>query len=152
MGVTRVGIHAGPAIVGNFGGRRFFDYTAIGDTVNTAARLEGGNKYLGTRISVSEAVVARAGADTLLRPSGVIFLKGKNEGIEAFEPLNRDIADPTYVEAYCEAYRQMKAGDEAAEKAFSRLLELRPDDTLAGFHHRRLALGQRGADIRLSEK
>ena len=50
------------------------------------------------------------------------------------------------------AARQMKAGDEAAEKAFSRLLELRPDDTLAGFHHRRLALGQRGADIRLSEK
>jgi adenylate cyclase len=40
LGVTRIGVHAGPAIVGNFGGGRFFDYTAHGDTINVAARLE----------------------------------------------------------------------------------------------------------------
>jgi adenylate cyclase len=40
LGVTRIGVHAGPAIVGNFGGGRFFDYTAYGDTINVAARLE----------------------------------------------------------------------------------------------------------------
>jgi adenylate cyclase len=68
LGVTRVGVHSGPAIVGNFGGRRFFDYTAIGDTVNTAARLEGGNKYIGTRISISEAVVALSSGRVALRP------------------------------------------------------------------------------------
>src|SRR6478752_3614864 len=38
LGITRIGLHAGPAIVGNFGGGRFFDYTAYGDTVNVAAR------------------------------------------------------------------------------------------------------------------
>src|SRR3954469_3220610 len=56
FGATRIGVHAGPALVGNFGGSRFFDYTAYGDTINTAARLEGANKLLGTRICVSAAV------------------------------------------------------------------------------------------------
>jgi len=49
FGTTRIGVHAGPAWVGNFGGSRFFDYTAYGDTINTAARLEAANKVLGTR-------------------------------------------------------------------------------------------------------
>ena len=40
LGATRIGVHAGPAIVGNFGGGRFFDYTAYGDTINIAARLK----------------------------------------------------------------------------------------------------------------
>jgi adenylate cyclase len=50
LGVTRIGVDAGPAIVGNFGGGRFFDYTAYGDTINIAARLEAANKQLGTHI------------------------------------------------------------------------------------------------------
>src|SRR5947207_2511166 len=53
FGTTRIGVHAGPALVGNFGGRRFFDYTAYGDTINTAASLEAADKHLGTRICVS---------------------------------------------------------------------------------------------------
>ena len=56
FGATRIGVHAGPALVGNFGGSRFFDYTAYGDTINTAARLETANKFLGTRICVSATV------------------------------------------------------------------------------------------------
>ena len=59
LGVTRIGVHAGPAIVGNFGGGRFFDYTAYGDTINVAARLEAANKQLGTRICVSATLAAR---------------------------------------------------------------------------------------------
>ena len=61
LGVTRIGVHAGSAIVGNFGGGRLFDYTAYGDTINAAARLEAVNKQLGTRICVSAAAVALAG-------------------------------------------------------------------------------------------
>jgi adenylate cyclase len=61
LGITRIGVHAGPAIVGNFGGGRFFDYTAYGDTINVAARLEGANKQLGTRICVSADIAAKAG-------------------------------------------------------------------------------------------
>ena len=56
LGMTRIGVHAGPAIVGNFGGGRFFDYTAYGDTINIAARLEAANKQLGTPICVSSDV------------------------------------------------------------------------------------------------
>ena len=56
---TRIGINSGPALVGNFGGGRFFDYTAYGDTINIAARLEQANKQLGTRICVSGSVVER---------------------------------------------------------------------------------------------
>ena len=59
LGATRIGVHAGPAMVGNFGGSRFFDYTAYGDTINTAARLETANKHLGTRICVSAIVAGR---------------------------------------------------------------------------------------------
>src|ERR1700712_3851590 len=69
FGITRIGVHAGPAMVGNFGGNRFFDYTAYGDTINIAARLEGANKFLGTRICVS-AAVGEAAKDFRGRPGG----------------------------------------------------------------------------------
>src|SRR3982075_1385232 len=46
FGVSRIGVHAGAALVGNFGGSRFFDYTAYGDTINTAATLEAANQHL----------------------------------------------------------------------------------------------------------
>ena len=60
IGATRIGINSGPALVGSFGGERFFDYTAYGDTISIAARLETANKQLGTRICASGNVVERA--------------------------------------------------------------------------------------------
>jgi class 3 adenylate cyclase len=76
LGVTRIGVHSGPAIVGNFGGGRFFDYTAYGDTINVAARRETANKQLGTRIRVSGALAGKVG-DFLGRPVGDLVLRGK---------------------------------------------------------------------------
>ena len=62
LGRTRVGLHYGEAIVGNFGGEGRIQYTALGDAMNTAARLEGANKYLKTHALVSdEARDQRAG-------------------------------------------------------------------------------------------
>ena len=86
LGVTRIGVHAGPAIVGNFGGGRFFDYTAYGDTINIAARLEAANKQLGTRICVSATLAAKV-KDFRGRPVGDLLLRGRTEALRAFEPL-----------------------------------------------------------------
>src|SRR5262249_4566318 len=75
LGVTRIGAHAGSAIVGNFGGRKFFDYTAYGDTINVAARLEAANKQLGSRICISELLAAKV-PDFRGRPVGDLILRG----------------------------------------------------------------------------
>src|SRR6202007_2444602 len=86
FGATRIGVHAGPVLVGNFGGNRFFDYTAYGDTINTAARLETANKILGTRICAS-VTVAEAANGFKGRPVGDLMLRGRSEPLRAFEPL-----------------------------------------------------------------
>lgn len=151
LGATRIGIHRGPAIVGNFGGERFFDYTAIGDTVNTAARLESVNRHIGTRICVS-AEVARNVSNVRLRPSGILYLKGKTEGIEAFEPLQNGHDAQQWFEAYCSAFELMRAGDDGALEAFEDLARTDPQDRLVAFHHSRLAAGGSGADIAPGEK
>lgn len=89
FGGTRIGVNAGLAIVGNFGGAlRFLDYTAHGDVINTASRLEGANKLLGTRICVSEAVVERC-TGFVGRPAATLLLKGKTQPVRVFERCRR---------------------------------------------------------------
>ena len=86
---TRVGINTGTVLAGNLGSRRRFDYTVIGDTVNTAARLEGLNKQLGTSILVSEAVLERCidPKRFLTRRMGSFVVKGKKQATVVFEIL-----------------------------------------------------------------
>ncbi|RVD46345.1 adenylate/guanylate cyclase domain-containing protein [Mesorhizobium sp. M4B.F.Ca.ET.169.01.1.1] len=151
LGATRIGIHAGPAIVGNFGGNRFFNYTAIGDTVNTAARLEGANKYIGTRNCVSSEVAKKA-TRFLLRPAGVLYLKGKNKGIEAFEAISPTPENTILCEEYAKAYALLAAEDKLAKAAFEQLVANYPQDALIAFHHNRLASGHFRADIHLTDK
>lgn len=86
---TRVGINSGLVLAGNLGSSRRFDYTVVGDAVNTAARLEGLNKMLGTSILVSEVVLAKCVNPErfLKRLMGTFVLKGKKQGIVVFEIL-----------------------------------------------------------------
>jgi adenylate cyclase len=86
IGVTRVGLHFGEAIVGNFGGEGRIQYTALGDSMNTAARLESANKQTKSCVLVSEDVVARCGKD-IFRPMGNVVLRGRASKIAIFEPV-----------------------------------------------------------------
>jgi adenylate cyclase len=148
FGATRIGVHAGPALVGNFGGSRFFDYTAYGDTVNIAARLEAANKFLGTRICVSAAV-----ADSVHgfqgRPVGDLMLRGRSEPLRAYEPLSVAAFKGPPTVQYSEAFAKLEAGDAAAMPAFAALVGSHADDALAGFHLRRLLNGAKGVRLQL---
>ena len=148
FGATRIGIHSGPALVGNFGGGRFFDYTAYGDTINTAARLEVVNKSLGTRICAS-ATVANAAENFRGRPVGDLILRGRSEPLRAYEPLRPEaFAAPSRLQ-YSEAFAKLEAGDSAALPAFAALIGANADDPLAGFHLRRLLNGSKGVRMEL---
>src|SRR6202048_2771135 len=117
FGATRIGVHAGPALVGNFGGGRFFDYTAYGDTINTTARLETANKFLGTRICVS-ATVAEGAKDFKGRPVGDLMLRGRSEPLRANEPLPEAAFKGPATKQYSQAFAKLEAGDAAAMPAF----------------------------------
>jgi adenylate cyclase len=148
LGATRLGLNAGPAIVGNFGGGRYFDYTAYGDTVNTAARLEAANKQLGTRICVGESVAARV-SDFTGRPVGDLLLRGRSEPLRAFEPLSPDERETPATRAYLDAFRKLEVGDSSALPAFAALLGISGDDQLVSFHLKRLLNGATGVRIML---
>ena len=118
LGVTRIGAHAGPALVGNFGGERFFDYTAYGDTINVTARLETANKQLGTRICVS-AILAEKVGEFHGRPVGDLVLRGRTEALRAFEPVSGERYENEATNGYLEAFAKLEANDPSALAAFA---------------------------------
>ena len=151
FGATRIGVHTGMAVVGNFGGEARFDYTAHGDTINIAARLEGANKHLGTLICVSGATVEQCG-DRDFRPVGSLVLKGKTASVEVFEPIAEEVAGAPRTAEYSRAFELLKSGSTEARAAFSGLAEKYPDDGLIRFHAKRLTAGETTSLIVMEEK
>jgi adenylate cyclase len=86
---TRFGLNCGPAMVGNVGSRSRLSYTAVGDSMNLAARLEGLNKFYGTRILAAEPLPEQAGDAFVWRRVDRVSPKGKTEAVELFELLGR---------------------------------------------------------------
>ncbi len=86
IGKTRVGLHYGEAIIGNFGGEGRIQYTALGDSMNTASRLESANKQMGSSILISEDAVELSGLD-IFRPLGRVVLRGRATPISVYEPV-----------------------------------------------------------------
>jgi adenylate cyclase len=148
LGVTRIGLHSGQAIIGNFGGEHFFEYTAYGDAVNIAARLEAANKRLGTRLCASQDVVDQI-ADFEGRPVGTLLLKGKSQALRAYEPLSSHRYASPATAGYIDAFAKVEAGDPTARQAFAALVGQHDDDPLANFHLGRLLAGEVGVDIDL---
>jgi len=90
FGRTRIGIETGPAIVGDVGIRAKLDYTAHGDAVNLAARLEAANKKLGSSICIGPVAASRCD-QSLLRPLGKIIVRGRDDAIAVFEPWSSNM-------------------------------------------------------------
>lgn len=132
IGVTRIGVHTGQAVIGNFGSQSRMDFTALGDTVNTAARTEGVNKYFGTRICCTADVVERC-TELSFRQIGDIVLKGKTTPTALYNPVAKT-DDPELIQQYAAAYKLLTAEDRAAKPAFLALSKAFPADPIVQFH------------------
>jgi len=142
---TRIGLHSGEACVGNFGRADHFAYTAIGDAVNLASRLNGLNKHLGTEILVSDEF--RKGlTHQPVRPLGRFRFKGFDQAVEVFEPLppsqntapqTSDSSDNTQL---CDTgIRELREGQiDRALETFRAALRARPGDRIAEFYLSRI--------------
>lgn len=140
FGRTRIGVHTGMAIVGNFGGTQFFDYTALGDTVNTASRLEGANKAFNSHVCVSGKTVEHAG-DFEFRPMGELFLAGKSNRVYAWEPVQAMSDKCAPLKKYLNAYDILKTGEANAKQAFKELAMHYPNDYAVMCHMERINNG-----------
>lgn len=146
IGSTRIGVHTGKAVVGNVGGDMYFHYTAQGDAIVTAVRLENANKHLGTRICVSEATAEKV-PEFSGRPVGNLLLKGKHIGIKAFE-LSSGYSE-AHNQAYIAAFEMLNNNDPGAIKALAALVGDSGEDSLAKFHLQRLLAGEHGSTVDL---
>jgi adenylate cyclase len=136
--VTRIGLHTGVANVGNFGSATRVDYTAIGEDINLASRMEGLNKYLGTTVLMTGAVKQEIGAQFVTRYLGKFQLKGFERAVEVYELLAKrgDSVDAASLhEEFENGLRLFQKRDlGAAEKVFRHLSEAKPEDGSIQFY------------------
>jgi adenylate cyclase len=134
---TRIGLHAGEMLLGNVGAIDHYEYRAVGDMVNTSNRIQGMNKYLGTRLLVSSAVVAGLD-DFLIRPLGGFLLFGKSSSVNLAEMITHKQAASNKQLWLCEVFAsalhayQLQKWQEAI-KNFSEILKAFPNDGPARF-------------------
>ncbi|PZU11065.1 MAG: adenylate/guanylate cyclase domain-containing protein [Sphingomonas sp.] len=126
IGRTRVGLHMGVAIVGNFGGEGRIQYTALGDSMNAASRLESANKKLHTTLLVSGDVVARSKLDCF-RPMGRITVRGRSETpMTIYEALPN--CDRIQANALADILSRFDSGDADAILSLRSLISQNPND------------------------
>ncbi len=107
--VTRIGLNSGTCVVGNMGSRDRFDYTAIGDTVNQASRLEGINKVYGTLVIASESTWQAAPGTAFGRLLDSVRVKGKAEPVAIYEAMAPAGSETEAMRAVAVAYAEALA-------------------------------------------
>ena len=151
LGVTRIGLHSGSATIGNFGSQSRMDFTALGDTVNIAARTEGANKFFGTRICCTRDIMQGC-PDRLFLPIGEVVLKGKEKAVALFQPLHDSTHEQALVADYRTAYLGLAAHAPDSDQAFERLRAKYPENPLIEFYCERIRSGNRSTQIVMDEK
>ncbi len=151
LGVTRIGVNTGSCIVGNFGGQSRFDYTAHGDAINSAARLEAINDRLGTKICVSEATVNQCNG-IYFRSVATLVLRGKNQAIRTYTPLSANKLEDTKIILYERAYELLTEHEPESKKVFDELARLHPADPLIALHSKRIKKGEMSTRMVISKK
>lgn len=141
--VMRVGIHTGPAVVGLMGSPRKLNYTAMGDTVNTASRLEGANKPYGSRVMISETTRAAAGPSVICRRLDLLQVKGKAEPTAVHELVGiagegEPLYDAQYLDAWSLGFDLYLSKDfNGAKRVFVECLKKQPHDSVAKLYIKR---------------
>lgn len=149
-GHTRIGVHTGTALVGNIGTRGKLKYGALGDTLNTASRVEGLNKYIGSRVAVTGETAAQCRRHAF-RPLGDIIVKGRKHAMPILAPVS-PADSPALLARYAEAYAALSQEKPEAAELFAALHRDFPADAPAAFHARRLAGGENGVLVVMQEK
>jgi len=134
---TRIGLHAGPIFLGDIGAADHYEYRPFGDIVNTASRIEGLNKRLGTRILASDEVASRL-EGFLTRPLGDFLFAGKARPVRVHEVLARDGDAARQRSALAAFSRGIEAfrrrGWDEAERAFREAVEASGGDGPSRFY------------------
>jgi adenylate cyclase len=134
IGCTRVGLHRGDAVVGNFGGEGRIQYTALGDGMNTAARLESANKSLKTTVLVSTEAKSESSLD-IFRPMGRIVLSGRATPVEVWEPVPQ--MDAELRRELVKLWEKYDSGEASAIAELAEIAARHKDDAaLANFVYR----------------
>ena len=136
-----IGIATGEAIVGNFGGQGHFDYSAVGDSVNLASRIEGLTRYFKLRLLVNRQTLEEAAEGFVARDIGVVRVKGKTQAVPIVEVAGRrgSATQPQFYEQFGAAMAALSNGSAAAARVkFEELARIKPDDPVVQIYLERL--------------